>query len=91
MHLTSRRPVIRALNRQPLIFGIDWMLYVTILLFCVLVAVLISKIIGGLLLLVLSLAGQHISRKDIQLPKLWALSLLEGGSYDPAKYQDRRI
>lgn len=88
MRSTSRRPVIRALNRQPLLFGIDWMLYATILVLCVLVAVLISKVIGGLLLLVLSLAGQHISKTDIQLPKLWAMTLFEGGSYDPAKYQD---
>lgn len=84
----GRRPVIRALNRQPLLFGIDWALYIMIVILCVLIAVLISKMIGGLLLLVLSIAGQHMSKKDIQLPKLWVMTLFEGGSYDPAKYEN---
>lgn len=86
----SGKPVIRALNRKPLIFGVDWTIYVAAVVFCALIAVLISKVAGGLLLFLLSFAGKHISRRDIQLPKLWAISLLQRGSYDPAKYEAGR-
>lgn len=86
----SGKSVIRALNRQPLIFGIAWTIYVAAVVVCALIAVLISKAAGGILLFLLSIAGKHVSDRDIQLPTLWAISLFQGGSYDPAKYEAGR-
>ncbi|MGH9437647.1 MAG: VirB3 family type IV secretion system protein [Terriglobia bacterium] len=87
----QRRTVIRALNRSPFIFGIDWKIYLCVLLLAAVFFVAISKITALLLLFVFSLFGKMLTRRDPQIALLWAISLFQGGSYDPAKYQgDRR-
>jgi type IV secretory pathway VirB3-like protein len=86
----ERRTVIRALNRSPLLFGIDWKIYLVVLFLAAVFFLAISKIAAFLLLFVLSLAGKTITRRDPQIALLWLLSFAQGGSYDPAKYQGRR-
>lgn len=82
--------MIRALNRSPLIFGIDWKIYLILLVLAAVFFLAISKVAAFLLLFVLSLAGKTITRRDPQVALLWLLSFVQGGSYDPAKYREAR-
>lgn len=84
------KPVIKALNNPPLIFGTDWKIYMLIVCVCVVFFLAISKLTSFLLLFLLSFAGKTVTKHDVQLPKLWALSFLQGGSYDPAKFSRGR-
>jgi type IV secretory pathway VirB3-like protein len=86
----QRRTVIRALNRSPLIFGIDWKIYLMILFLAAVFFLTISKITAFALLFALSLFGKTVTRRDPQVALLWVISLMQGGSYDPAKYQGGR-
>jgi type IV secretory pathway VirB3-like protein len=83
----QRRTVIRALNRSPLIFGIDWKIYLCMLFLAAVFFVAISKLTAFILLFALCLTGKALTRRDPQTAILWAISLIQGGSYDPAKYQ----
>jgi type IV secretory pathway VirB3-like protein len=86
----QRRTVIRALNRAPLVFGIDWKIYLCVLFLSAVLFLAISKISAFLLLLGCSLFGKVLTRRDPQIVLLWAISLVQGGSYDPAKYRGVR-
>lgn len=86
----QKRTVIRALNRSPLIFGIDWKVYLCVLFLAAMFFLAISKITAFLLLLGFSLFGKALTRRDPQIALLWAISLIQGGSYDPAKYRGER-
>jgi type IV secretory pathway VirB3-like protein len=86
----QRRTVIRALNRAPLIFGIDWKIYLCVLFLAAVFFLAISKLTAFLLLLGFSLFGKMLRRRDPQIVLLWAISLVQGGSYDPAKYRGAR-
>ena len=83
----ARRTVIRALNRAPLVFGIDWKIYLIVLFLAAVFFLAISKLAAFLLLFAFSLAGKTITRRDPQIAVLWLLSFAQGGSYDPAKYR----
>jgi type IV secretory pathway VirB3-like protein len=86
----QRRTVIRALNRSPLIFGIDWKVYLCVLFLAAVFFLAISKTAAFVMLFAVSLFGKTMTRRDPQIAILWALSLTQGGSYDPAKYQGER-
>ena len=79
--------MIRALNRAPLVFGIDWKIYLIVLFLAVVFFLPISNLAAFLLLFVLSLARKMITRRDPQIALLWLLSFAQGSSYDPAKYR----
>jgi type IV secretory pathway VirB3-like protein len=83
----QKRTVIRALNRSPLIFGIDWKIYLCVLFLAAVFFLAISKITAFLLLCAFSLFGKMLTRRDPQIALLWAVSLTQGGSFDPAKYR----
>jgi type IV secretory pathway VirB3-like protein len=85
----QKRTVIRALNRPPLLFGIDWKIYLCVLFLAAVFFLAISKITAFLLLLGFSLFGKMLTRHDPQMVLLWTISLVQGGSYDPAKYRGR--
>jgi type IV secretory pathway VirB3-like protein len=86
----QRRIVIRALNRSPLIFGIDWKIYLIILFLAAVFFLAISKITAFTLLFAFSLFGKAVTQRDPQIVWLWVVSLTQGGSYDPAKYHGGR-
>ena len=83
--------MIRALNRSPVLFGIDWKVYLIVLILAAVLFLAISKIAAFLLLFVLSMAGKTITRRDPQIALLWLLSFAQGGSYDPAKFERRAV
>ena len=81
-----RKIVIRALNRSLLIFGIDWKIYLIILFLAAVFFVAISKVTAFVLVFAFSLFGKAVTQRDPQVVLLWVISLMQGGSYDPAKY-----
>jgi type IV secretory pathway VirB3-like protein len=86
----QKRTVIRALNRSPLIFGIDWKIYLCVLFLAAVFFLAISKLTAFLLLCGFSFLGKVLTRRDPQIALLWVVSLMQGGSYDPAKYRGER-
>ncbi len=81
----KKRRVVRTLNRPRLIAGIEVRLFAGVFLLALLLFASVSRTAALLLIAMLLLFGQKISKIDIQLPFLWLHALHHGASYDPAK------
>jgi type IV secretory pathway VirB3-like protein len=82
-----RKVVIKALNRPQLLAGVEMKTFGLVFLLSLVLFVVVSKLAAFLLLAVLIVIGQRITKIDLQLPVLWFASLRQGGSYDPLKYE----
>ena len=87
--MTKRRgrliEINAALNKPTTKFGVDYRLLGTCLFVSVAVFLLASKILACLLLPVLLISGNLLSRKEPKMFRLWLLSFRQSSFYDPGK------
>jgi type IV secretory pathway VirB3-like protein len=87
--MTKRRGTLleinTALNKPTTKFGIDYRLLGLCMFVSVTVFLLASKVLGLLLLPVLILGGNLLTRKEAKMFRLWLLSFRQSSFYDPGK------